>query len=210
MKNRALLLASSAMLLLGLASSASAQTAEVCGNGVDDDGDFFADEGCYPGITNPLVDSPLSTADTGLISPSKGALYYPMPPDVWARAPYGPSISFHRTYVSQNNPGASPPAYRKPLGDRWIHNYMSWIDDHVDKLTIHMPSGQEIEAKILSGCNYEVHGGQAVLSFTHCSGGNFTMTMLDRSSLVWENNGGTPRLRSICDANPPATGVTVD
>jgi hypothetical protein len=61
------LLALAALAILGAGSTrALAQTAEVCGNGVDDDSDGFADESCYPGLTAPLVDSPLSTADTGL------------------------------------------------------------------------------------------------------------------------------------------------
>jgi hypothetical protein len=192
--------ASTGILLLGFASTARAQTAEICGNGIDDDGDGFADEGCYPGLTNPLVDSPLSTADTGLISPSKGALYYAMPPDIAAKVPYGPSLALRRTYVSMNSPGATPPVSRKPMGDRWVHNYMSWIDDHVDTAVIHMPSGQEIQARNLGSCTYEVRGGQAVKSLSHCSGSSWNLVLLDGSKINWENNFGAPRLSSICSA----------
>jgi hypothetical protein len=193
-----------AVLLCGLASPAHAQTAEVCGNGVDDDGDGFSDEGCYPGLTNPLVDSPLSTADTGLISPSKGALYYAMPADIAAKTPYGVGLALRRTYVSMNNPGASPPDYRKPMGDRWVHNYMGWIDDHVDTAVIHLPSGQEIQARNLGSCNYEVRGGQAVKSLSHCSGASWNLVLLDGSRMNWEYNFGEPRLSSICSAGTAA------
>src|SRR6266480_1661132 len=101
------------------ASPSAWATAEICGNGVDDDGDGYADEGCYPGLTTGITDSPLSTADTGLISPSTGSLYYPLPPDVAPKTAIGFPIAMRRTYASMVNLGASPPAYRKPMGDRW-------------------------------------------------------------------------------------------
>jgi hypothetical protein len=195
------------MVVCLFASRASAQTAEVCGNGVDDDGDGFADEGCYPGLTNPLVDSPLSTADTGLISPSKGALYYPMPADIAAKTPYGPPLALRRTYVSMNNPGATPPPSRKPMGDRWIHNFMSWIDDFGSTLVIHLPTGQEITATLLSTCVYQARGGQAVKSVSHCSGGSTTVTMLDGSTEA-PRPVAAPPPRSACPASPPFRAAT--
>src|SRR6185436_20253394 len=114
-----------AFVLAALSSSAEAAP-EVCGNGVDDDSDGFADESCYPGLTTGITESPLSTADTGMVSPSTGSLYYSLPPDVAAKVPFGPSLMMKRTYASFYNPGASPPAYKKPLGDRWIHSFMGW------------------------------------------------------------------------------------
>src|SRR5690606_18727828 len=44
---------------------------------------------------------------------------------------------FQRVYTSMYDPGPSAPAYRKPLGDRWQHNWMSWLDDSGNTLVIH-------------------------------------------------------------------------
>jgi hypothetical protein len=210
MRTRITILTGAAVIAFGLfASRANAQTAEVCGNGIDDDADGFADEGCYPALTNPLVDSPLSTADTGLISPSKGSLYYAMPPDIAAKTPYGPRLSFQRTYVSMHNPGVSPPAYRKPMGDRWIHDYMSWIDDYGTSLVIHMPNGQEIKAVDLGLCNWEVRGGHPVKQLTHCPGGGYSLVTLDGRRMFWSYIFGVPLLESICDTNTTLSCVNL-
>src|SRR5690606_15603024 len=120
---------------------------EICGNGIDDDSDGFADETCYVGLTTGITDSPLATADSGMVSPSTGSLYYELSPDVASRVPFGPSLYFQRVYTSMYDPGPSAPAYRKPLGDRWQHNWMSWLDDSGNTLVIHMPTGQDVLAQ---------------------------------------------------------------
>jgi hypothetical protein len=192
------------LVLVGLAAAeAAAQAAEICGNGADDDADGFADESCYPGLTNPLVDSPLSTNDTGIISPSTGSLYYTLPPDVAPRVPLGPGLRFQRAYASKIDPGASPPAWKKPLGDRWVHNFMGWITDYGTTLVIRLPSGQDITAVFVGSCNYQTRGGQKTKSLVHCSGGGYTLTMLDGSSLYYAPqffSGGVPMLQQIKDA----------
>jgi RHS repeat-associated protein len=93
--------------LIGAAGSASA--AEICGNAVDDDGDDLADEGCYPGLTTDICESPLSCADTGLVSPGSGNLHYNLPPDVSPGVPWGPNIGLRRFFLSQAAVGATTP-----------------------------------------------------------------------------------------------------
>jgi RHS repeat-associated protein len=189
--------------VLGLAGArpAAAQTAEICGNGVDDNGNGFADEGCYPGLSNPLVDSPLPTSATGLISPSRGALYYPLPPDISFRIVLdglGP-LEFRRRYLSMHAPGGAAPAYRKPMGDRWTHNWSSWIDDYGTSLVIHLPSGQEIVAVPLGSCLYETRGPVAVKRLWHCPGGYYEIETLDRTRMFFSpvSFGGPPMLYYI-------------
>src|SRR6266536_1040207 len=163
--------------LIALTASTARAVPEICGNGIDDDGDGFADESCYPGLTAGMVDSPLSTHDTGMVSPSTGSLYYHLPPDVAPHVACGPSISFVRSYASFYNPGTSPPAYKKPLGDRWVHNYMGWVVDNTTTLVIHMPSGQDVYAlktgtsPACSGDRFETHGGRATQYIDRCSSG---------------------------------------
>jgi hypothetical protein len=55
-------------VLLALVGYASATGTEICGNGSDDNGDGVADEGCYPTLTTGVCESPLSCADTGMVS----------------------------------------------------------------------------------------------------------------------------------------------
>lgn len=127
--------------------SLEARAAEICGNGIDDDGDLLVDEQCYPGLTTGQCENPLSCGDTGDVSPSTGSLRYQLPPDVSPQVPYGPGIGFHRFYVSQYAPGGGAPNYRKPFGERWGHSYMSWLDKNTtpapDQVVIHLPRGQD-------------------------------------------------------------------
>ena len=136
-----IILAASALSLDALAAP------EICGNGLDDDADLLVDEQCYPGLTTGQCESPLSCADTGDISPSTGSLHYSLPPDISPGVPFGPGIGFRRFYVSQYAPGGGAPAYRKPLGERWGHTYMSWLDKNTtpnpDQVVIHLPRGQD-------------------------------------------------------------------
>ena len=132
--------------LLTLSLTADAAAAEICGNGQDDDADGLADEGCAA-LT---CDSPLSCRDTGMVSPRMGALQYALPPDVAPRVPYGPSISLTRYYLSMYAPGAGAPAYRRPMGERWGHTYMTWLDKHTtpdpdpDQIVVHTDPGQDV------------------------------------------------------------------
>lgn len=106
---------------------AHARAAEICGNDVDDDANGLADEGCYPTLTTGVCESPLSCADTGMVSPLTGSLRYQLPPDIAPKVPYGPGIGFRRFYTSQYAPSGTAPVWKKPLGDRWQHTYMAWL-----------------------------------------------------------------------------------
>ena len=80
---------------------ARAQSAEICGNGEDDNANGLTDEGCAPSLVTGVCESPLSCADTGMVSPKLGSLHYSLPPDVSPRVPYGPGIGMRRFYLSQ-------------------------------------------------------------------------------------------------------------
>ncbi len=135
------------IVLAASALSLDAHAAEICGNGLDDDADLLVDEQCYPGLTTGQCESPLSCADTGDVSPSTGSLHYSLPPDISPSVPWGPGIGFRRFYVSQYSPGAGAPTWRKPLGERWGHTYMSWLDKNTtpspDQVVVHLPRGQD-------------------------------------------------------------------
>jgi hypothetical protein len=86
------------LITVALMASAfsTAHAAEICGNAQDDDADGAADEGCYPALFTSQCESPLSCADTGMVSPSTGSLHYTLPPDVALKSPWGPGIGFRR------------------------------------------------------------------------------------------------------------------
>ncbi|MFN0251955.1 MAG: hypothetical protein ACKV2T_34080 [Kofleriaceae bacterium] len=138
------------MFLLG----SIAEAAEVCGNGLDDDADNLADEGCYPGLTSGVCESPLSCTSTGMVSPLLGGLRYQLPPDVAPRVPYGIGISFARFYTSLYAPAGGAPAWQKPLGDRWQHTYSTWITKTgtppTGHLIWHTNQGQDARAAFAS------------------------------------------------------------
>jgi len=136
-------------LLIILASSAlaiDARAAEICGNGVDDDADGIADEGCYPALTTGQCESPLSCSETGMVSPTTGSLRYALDPDLAPRVPWGPGIGFRRVYLSQFSPGGGAPAYRTSLGPRWGHTYATWIDSlsSPTRAVLHTAQGQDV------------------------------------------------------------------
>ena len=137
-----ILLASSTIALDAL----DADAAETCGNGVDDDADGIADEGCYPTLTTGQCESPLSCVETGMVSPTTGSLRYGLDPDLAPRVPWGPGIGFRRVYLSQFAPGGGAPAYRTSLGPRWGHTYATWIDSlsSPTRAVLHTAQGQDV------------------------------------------------------------------
>jgi hypothetical protein len=86
----------------------TARAAEICGNGIDDDSNGRADEGCHA----MQCESPLSCADTGMVSPLRGSLRYQLPPDVAPKVPFGPGIGLRRFYASHYQPGPPAPAFQ--------------------------------------------------------------------------------------------------
>ena len=102
-------------VLFTLASTAHA--AEICANGVDDDGDGLADEGCY-NLASGVCESPLSCQETGMVAPLQGNLRYQLPPDVAPKVPFGPGIGLRRFFVSQFWPGISAPPTFQAAGTK--------------------------------------------------------------------------------------------
>lgn len=134
-------------LLLCLVPSI-ASAAEVCGDTVDNDSDLMADEGCSPAAVTGVDENPLDPALTGSVAPKSGNLTYALPPDVAPTVPYGPPLIFQRTYISEFDAGGSAPAYRKSLGPRWQHNFMSWLDVNTtpspDQAIVHTTEGRDV------------------------------------------------------------------
>lgn len=163
----------SVLTLAALASEARAT--EICGNGVDDDANSLVDEGCMPSETTGVCESPLDCGDTGAVSPKTGALKYELPSDLAINVPYGPRLTFNRFYTSQYDPaggGFNVPAYRRPLGDRWQHQYMSWLTLNTsaspDEVVLHTTEGQEILFKYDSTASgYDYYLPQAGFHFKH-------------------------------------------
>jgi RHS repeat-associated protein len=144
---RTISIACAAVVVLALA--AGVEAAEVCGDMQDNDGNGMTDEGCYPARRTGVCESPLSCMDTGWVSWSTGSLHYDVPADVAPKSPYGPAIGLRRFYTSMYAPPATPTGVnRTPLGARWQHNYMSWIDQPADpsKRVLHMPQGEDVLA----------------------------------------------------------------
>ena len=125
-----------------------ANAAEICGNGADDNSNLMTDEGCNPAGITGVSENPLDPAVTGEVSPSTGAITYRLPPDVAPTVPYGPPLVLERFYMSMYEPGGGAPAYRKPLGPHWGHNFASWLDKNTtpnpDQVVVHTTEGRDV------------------------------------------------------------------
>lgn len=144
-------------------------TTEICGNGIDDDGNGLTDEGCYPTLTSGVCESPLSCTQTGMVSWSTGSLHYDMAPDIAPAVPYGPGIGFRRFYTSMYAPaGANPTTVNHaPMGPGWQHTYMTWVYPYTvtttnDHLLYHTSSGRDVlYTKSSSDATYNYYTPQA-------------------------------------------------
>lgn len=127
---------------------------EICGNGIDDNSNGLADEGCrpsgVPGVRG-VHESPLPGHLTGFVSPKTGQLVWTEPPDLAPNVPYGPPLTFTRMWLGQYDPGYNDPGatdYRAPLGHRWHHNFMGWLDldttPNPDEVVVHLTTGQDV------------------------------------------------------------------
>ncbi len=146
-RTRALLTSAVAIVWIA-ASPHAARAAETCGDGVDNDSDLMADEGCNPAAVTGVCESPLDCSQTGQIAPKSGNVTYRLPQDLNIATPYGPSLTFQRFYVSQYEPGGGAPAYRTSMGPHWGHEYMSWLDKNTtpnpDQVIVHLPDGRDV------------------------------------------------------------------
>ena len=134
-----------ALLLVATMGGAAMAAGEVCGDGLDNDSDGLADDGCYPTGVTGVCESPLACSRTGAVAPKSGGLVHWMPPDLSPQVPYGPGIAFRRVYQSLYAPTyPSPSNYQTSLGHRWGHNWMSWIYDNGSDIIVHTATGQEV------------------------------------------------------------------
>jgi len=135
-------------LVLLAAASRAALAGEICGDGLDNNSNLMTDEGCNPAGITGASQNPLGSAITGEVSPSTGAITYALPPDVAPSVPYGPPLTFHRFFMSGYEPGGGAPAYRKPLGPHWGHNFASWLDRNTtpnpDQVVVHTTDGRDV------------------------------------------------------------------
>ena len=134
-----------------LVATSSAFATEICGNGIDDDGNGLTDEGCYPTMTTGVCESPLSCSSTGMVSWATGSLHYDLAPDIAPAVPYGPGIGFRRFYTSMYSPaGANPTTVNHaPLGPGWQHTYMTWVYPFTDaglvkRVVVHTSQGRDV------------------------------------------------------------------
>src|SRR5688572_26515891 len=99
-------IAAIALLATALMTSSAWAVPEVCGDGIDNNSNAMADEGCDPNATLGICENPLSCKTTGDIAPKTGYFTYRLPPDIDPAVPFGPSLTFTRTYSS----GYTPPS----------------------------------------------------------------------------------------------------
>jgi RHS repeat-associated protein len=199
-----------------------ASAAEICGNGVDDDADGSEDDGCFPTMTTGVCESPLSCGETGMISPSTGSLHYSLPPDVAPRVPWGIGIGMRRFYTSAYDPGAGTPVWKKPLGDRWQHTYMTWLSvtgggNPGSTISLHTSQGRDVhftyDQFVLGGPIFKPQAGfhvqwmqlnESCDPFFNCSYTSVTMILLTGEVLTYSHPAG--RLTNI---SAPGTGGSV-
>jgi len=184
-------------------------TPEVCGDGLDNDSDGYADNGCYPQGVTGICESPLSCRETGAVAPLTGQLVYREPADLAPRVPYGPSITLQRSFMSQYDPGYNDPAdtdYKAPLGYGWHHNFMSWVSDQnvaSDEAMLHSVTGQEILfTRISTTSPYDTYEAQA--------GAHFDYLRRHQSTDQWELRTLTGQVYSYDDSSPGALTTIAD
>lgn len=131
------------LLLVVVLGARSAGAAETCGNGIDDDADGLADEGCRPNATMGVCESPMNCKQTGDVGPVNGSLVYTVPADLSPIVARGPKFEFVRTYMSKYAPPATN--YRTAMGTRWQHNFMSWLDKSGTSVIVHLVDGRDVK-----------------------------------------------------------------
>ena len=192
-------------------------TAEICGNGIDDDGNGLTDEGCYPTLSTNVCESPLSCGDTGMVSWSTGSLHYDLPPDISPAVPFGPGIGFRRFYTSMYSPGANPTSVHKtPLGPNWQHTYLTWTyltgTGTGQKIVLHTSQGRDVLYTYSSNSGgwdyFTPQAGEHVMSLKHntASPNQFQVQLLTGETLVYNSSG---QISEIWDTLPTPNKVLI-
>ncbi|KAB2910761.1 MAG: hypothetical protein F9K40_01985 [Kofleriaceae bacterium] len=198
-------------LLLLASLAAPAEAAEICGDGLDNDSDLMADEGCNPAAVTGVCESPLDCALTGTIAPKSGNATYRLPPDLDIKVPFGPALTFQRFYTSLYEPGGGAPAYRKPLGPHWGHNFMSWLDKNTspnpDQVILHTPGGRDVLFQFSNTTGgYDYYIAQPGFHVQHLrqkvtgNPKNWELRLLDGTTYVYNWSSPTGKLIEIWDS----------
>jgi hypothetical protein len=212
------------------AMSERAYATEICGNDIDDDGNGVVDEGCAPTLTTGVCESPLSCGLTGMLSWSTGALHYDLPADLSPNVPFGPGIGLRRFYTSMYTPGTGPSSVNhSPLGTRWQHTYMAWLDRYqvagVYKIVLHQSNGSEVYATYASTAGgwetYTPQAGFHVMSIKRntASPNQYQVQLLTGEMLVfnsvgqiaeiWDNLAPTPNKALVTWTSTTAVGIKI-
>lgn len=205
-----------------VSGGARAMAAEVCGDGLDNDSDGMADDGCWPAAVTGVCESPLACAVTGAIAPKLGSVVYELEPDVQAHVPYGPTLSLRRTYMSAYQPSAGTAAYRRALGSGWQHNWMSWLDKDTapnpDQVIVHLPTGREVlfrYASTTGGYDYytpQVGAHCDYLRQSTSAPNKWQLRMLTGEVYVYSTSGSVGKLTEVWDtlSTPNILTITYD
>ena len=204
--------------LLAVQARPADATTEICGNGIDDDGNGMTDEGCYPTLTTSVCESPLSCGDTGMVSWSTGSLHYDLPPDIAPAVPYGPGIGLRRFFTSMDTAATNPTSVNHtPMGPHWNHTYMTWVYVFTDgggthRIVHHTSQGRDVyyTRSTVNGCieTYTPQAGDHVLSMTNDTCKTVTTVQLLTGEKLLYNNVG--QIYEIDDtlSTPNAVSIT--
>ncbi len=175
-----------AAILVILIASTRAQAAEICGNGIDDDLDSYADDGCWPAAVMGICQNPMSCKETGDVGPKTGSLVYQLPPDLKVAVPRGLPLEFKRTYMSQYAPPATN--YRTAMGSRWHHNFQSWLDKSGTTVVVHLVTGQDVRFTYLNTSGgFDYYTPQAGAHFKHLRQATASPNRWELRTLTGEN-----------------------
>ncbi len=206
------------LVLLALGGPRDTLAAEICGNGVDDDTDLMADEGCNPAAITGVCENPLDCSTTGTVAPKSGNVVYHLPPDIDVEVPFGPALTFQRFYASLYEPGGSAPAYRKSLGPHWGHNFMSWLDfnssPNPDQVIVHTVDGNDVLFQYDStagGYKYFVAQEGYHVDYLRQKSSSGVWELRTLSGMVYEYNWSSPvgKLTSIKDTLSTPNTLTI-
>jgi hypothetical protein len=218
MRNRPIILSVVAIVTL---RAGAARAADVCGDGLDNDADSLADEGCWPAGSTGVCENPLSCGLTGAIAPKMGSVVYPLPPDLDPRSAYGVPITFQRVFMSHYRPGTGT-GTRNPFGNMWQHNWNSWLDKNTtpnpDTVIVHLPSGQEVLFSYAStGGGYDTYSPQVGAHYIYLrqatsSPYKWELKSLTGEVLVYDWSSPSGKLIEVRDslATPNVTTVAYD
>jgi RHS repeat-associated protein len=194
------------LLALLVRDPAPAVADEVCGNGLDDEPDGLIDEGCNPEGYLGVRESPLPRGAVGVVAPVSGQEVWSEPADFQIDVPYGPDLTFTRSYNSQVNEAGLTFA---PMGPGWRHNYMSWLQ--LDEFGIgnyvraRLPSGDEVRFtflnKVAGISTYTPQAGHRIGNLAHDDATLlWTLSLHDGSKYIYSGSGTLFYLTSIEDA----------